>query len=348
MKEEELTKNILNKISDSSNLKNTDTLIKQKDVISRNTSSNSITSLKENKYNFLRISIITSSITNIIMIFLTIFFYFFYGSSWDYHILLFEYKSDSYTPFETHAVSIVIFLLALMILFGIVSYSLIFQKEKEFIKIFSLSSFLKPFLFMNAVMIAFFFLCCFFKKTVSTSILNLILLISSTVCIVLNYKHIKIKKKLSPFTLVGISFFLSIIFAFNSYLILYNFSDLITINSGVAYKITNFKIVFAIIVNIIYWGICIVLLTLYKDIIFSLSLIVIEVGYASNSQNLSLEEIITGITIIAFIFISVIFMVLRYKNGVLGYEESEDLMEELVNDWKENMKIERENNKNLL
>jgi hypothetical protein len=325
---------------------NRDNLIKEDDGVSSHASSNSITSLRESKNNLLRISGIISSLTIILLIFLTLFFYFFYGSTHDYHILLFEYKSGNYTPLETHAALIVIYLFILIFFYAVISYSLIFQNEKEFMKIFSLIKFTRLFLIMNGVLIAFFFSCCFFGKTVATSIINLVLLISSTACNVVTYKRIKIKKKLSPFALVGISFFLSVLLAFSSYLILYGFCDLLTINSGEAYQSDDYKQICAIVFNLIYCGIAVVLLSIHKDIIFSLALILIEVGYISNTEALALDEQITGMSIIAFIVVSVLFTLLKYKKAVFGYEDTEVLIKDLENDWKENMRNEYKNNKN--
>lgn len=306
-----------------------------KDSSYSNGSSNSITSLKEKTNNFLRITGIITSSTILLLIFLTIFLYFYENSSRNYQLLLFNFN-ETYSPFQTHAVSAILYLLIIFTFYSVIIYSLVFKYDKDFTKTFFSKKNSKLYTLINAFVVGILFITCIFTKTIFTSILNLALLSCILLAIVVLYKFVKAKKKLSLFALLGISISTSVFMAFYTYLFLYDIADLITSIYGDPNVNDVFKQSIAIFVNVVFWGIATVLLSIYKDIVFSISLLLVEIGYVSNYSNLAANEIITGWSIIAFNIMSVIFIVIKYKKGVFGYDENDSWIKDLENEWKDN------------
>lgn len=314
-------------------------LIKIDQLSRQNTTSShtsaSITNFKGNKNNFLRISgIVTSSVLSFFIL-LTVIFYFVFGSTRNYQIITFQF-THGYTPFETHQVSLIIYLILIFGFYSIITYILITQKDKEFMEIFQKERFNKQFSLINLFLISVLFLGVISVKTLLTSILILSFFLASTIFLVVLYRNLKNKKKLSLPALFGLSIFLSVLLAFNTYSILYIIADLITLNYGQAYVMDNLKEFFSIFINVIYACIAIVLLSVYKDIIFSFCLLLIEIGFIANSYKLVTSEIITGSFIISFVLVSIIITVIKYKKAVFGFEENDAWIRDLENDWKEN------------
>lgn len=77
--------------------------------------------------------------------------------------------------------------------------------------------------------------------------------------------------------------------------------------------------------NIIYCLTSLLLITYYKDVIFAMTFIVIEVGFLSKSALLEEGEVIAAIVVLSFIFISIVTAIFQFGKLTFGYEEDEDV-----------------------
>ncbi len=88
---------------------------------------------------------------------------------------------------------------------------------------------------------------------------------------------------------------------------------------------TEFKKGFSIAMNVIYCLTTIALITYYKDVIYAMIFVIIEVGYISKSALLTKGELITAIVLLSFIFISIVTSIFKYGKLSFGYERDEDM-----------------------
>ncbi len=102
---------------------------------------------------------------------------------------------------------------------------------------------------------------------------------------------------------------------------------------------TGLKKGLSISANVIYCLTTVVLISYYKDIVFALTFLVIEVGYLAKSPILDKDEVITAIVLLSFIFISVVTSIFRDGKLTFGYQE-EETMDNLL---EKQRKLERSN-----
>lgn len=114
------------------------------------------------------------------------------------------------------------------------------------------------------------------------------------------------------------------------YQLMYTIINIISVNNYLesGQEIDNTSNLFvglAIGANTIYSLTSVILLTYYKDILFSLVFIIIQVGYVSKSSQLTSSEIITSIVLLGFVFIGIVTS--SFKNGkkAFGYEADDDV-----------------------
>jgi len=96
----------------------------------------------------------------------------------------------------------------------------------------------------------------------------------------------------------------------------------------------------AITANVIYALVTIILISYYKDVIFAIIMIIIEIGYIidlfSYSKSLSADKIVS-LVILSLIFLSILASVIKYGKLVFGYEPDHDV-EHLMCQFKNNNK----------
>lgn len=153
------------------------------------------------------------------------------------------------------------------------------------------------------------------------------------------YKKIKVKKNLEFLANMGLYSQISIVFSSNTYYLLYNTINLITFDDIVMGP-SDTMIDLAITANVIYALVTIILISYYKDVIFAIIMIIIEIGYIidlfSYSKSLSADKIVS-LVILSLIFLSILASVIKYGKLVFGYEPDHDV-EHLMCQFKNNNK----------
>lgn len=120
---------------------------------------------------------------------------------------------------------------------------------------------------------------------------------------------------------------LSILLSFQLYYILFCVSSLSYENNGRTSRPTPDQSNLVIFLSVLYFCVGMALLTTYKDIIFSLVLVVIDLGILLSVSGKSLDETVTMFTIILFMFGGDILFVFKHKATLLWYSESKIEME---------------------
>lgn len=139
------------------------------------------------------------------------------------------------------------------------------------------------------------------------------------VLIIFNYYKIKAKKNLSYISNIGLFTQISVDFSLGVYLFLCSLVNTITYSSHEPSN--SLRLGLSITANAIYCLTTLVLITYYKDVIFAMTFVVIEVGYLSNSESIEYGEIITAIVNMSLIFISIVTAIFQYGKLTFGYEE---------------------------
>ena len=138
------------------------------------------------------------------------------------------------------------------------------------------------------------------------------------------YTEIKQKKNMSKGTLIFIYAYISILFAFISYVTLYNISCILleNIDNEEKSENTDFIMFVKIGINAGQTILSFVVLTYLKDIFFALTSGYIECAVFINENfNLDKKENIALLVMVLAILLGVILTIYRYKKRTFGYEE---------------------------
>jgi len=135
---------------------------------------------------------------------------------------------------------------------------------------------------------------------------------------IINYYKIKVKRNLSYIANIGLYTQISIILSAGVYLFLYSLIN--TIVYGALDK-NKFVEGLSIAANIIYCLTSLLLMTYYKDIIFAMTFVGIEVGFISKSSLLGEGELITAIVVLSLISIGIVTSIFQFGKLTFGYEE---------------------------
>ena len=136
------------------------------------------------------------------------------------------------------------------------------------------------------------------------------------------YKKSKSRRNQSIIILINESFLISIVLCFVSYVLLFTLFEVIPLKTTDIKSKNNISILF----NILLTSIALILLTTYKDIIFTLSFFIVEAGIFSYNKEILCRENMSIIIIVSFMFISMVYTVGKFKKKVFGYEQDGEII----------------------
>ena len=148
---------------------------------------------------------------------------------------------------------------------------------------------------------------------------------------------------------MGEYFLTSLLFSFECYLLLFNICDLATknnelTNEGKAHNRQNDIMNF--ICNIAYFLSGIVVLTFFRDIVFPIILIIIELGLLMTPKG-DAKYVITTVGTVLFVFYALVFTIFKSKKELFRiYQEKEntDLKEQRLEDKIEEEIVNKDDN----
>ena len=157
--------------------------------------------------------------------------------------------------------------------------------------------------------------------------INVCLSVSMLAILILSFyfSEIKQKKNMSKPTFIFIYMYISVLFSFIAYLILFNISCILMekIGGDDSNKNTNdtLKIVIKIGINAIQTILSFVLLTYYKDVFFSFTSGYIESAVFVHINTKFEKENIVLLVLVCAIVLGIILTILRYRKKTFGYED---------------------------
>lgn len=154
-------------------------------------------------------------------------------------------------------------------------------------------------------------------------IVHLGLAISSIGLIIVLYIKKKRKKYNRVVSIINESFFLSLLLGLYCYELLYSIFNLIKFYSD--YISFSIDIYVGIGLNLVFFCVALCLLTLFKDIVFTLFLGIIEIGLLMQKTNNNIFETISSMIILLFLFGSSVILIFKYKTKIFGYVEQENV-----------------------
>lgn len=163
--------------------------------------------------------------------------------------------------------------------------------------------------------------------TIDLWTINVCLSVSMLAILILSFyfSEIKQKKNMSKPTFIFIYIYVSILFSFIAYLILFNISCILmeNIKGDNAQETSNntLKIVIKIGINAIQTILSFVLLTYYKDVFFSFTSGYIESAVFVHLNTKFINENIVLLVLVCAIALGIILTILRYRKKTFGYED---------------------------
>ena len=289
--------------------------ISEIDIKSRKSTINHDYSVKT--LNIIRVFAFITILAFLIITFLSIIIYERQEKHTNHILLCFVFEEDVYYPFRT---SIYAFYLFILLLFfqTLVAVYYIFRYDLDEIK----NYIIKPVWLINATLLTIsveFLVGDYMSKNLSFNIIHLIfsgtgLLLSGWIYLsTRNNSYNNMILLLSEYALS------SSLFSFECYLVLFNLCGYFTKtpNDPSTHK-ENFNIIF----NIIYFSFGLISLTIFKDIIFPVVLIIMELGLLME-PTCKFREILTSILITLFVFYALVYTVFRNKKEIFRYKKEE-------------------------
>lgn len=172
-----------------------------------------------------------------------------------------------------------------------------------------------------------------FGKIMAGLIISVTLNLLIFVFLIFFYKDIKLKKNLTVGSLICISVYTSLILAFTTYTCFYNLSEILSQSLSKSQNdidINLIKEILCISCYSIFSVLCIILLTHYKDVVFSLMLIYFLLGYLASENTLNQREFITVIILFSLLFMATLITLIKYGKGTFGYEDSREDLEHIL------------------
>lgn len=225
---------------------------------------------------------------------------------------------DNYSPFQSHKYALTSYLILLCIM--TISFIVALFKNDYSFKCTFREDLALHFPFILLFLSSAFIIGIVLNKTLITSIIQSSLYSGSFIMLIFVYRKSKMRKNQKLIALINESFLISVITCFVCYLVLYSICDYITMNKdSLEYK-RNTDIIF----NCIYACIGLALLTSFKDIIFPICLLIIEGGLLVYEKSFKYKDNLSVVIIIAFMLISIILTVVKFKKKVFGYDKDAD------------------------
>jgi hypothetical protein len=238
-------------------------------------------------------------------------------------ILDFDFKSTG--PFMTSPISLGLILLLIISMLSFLLCAIVSNKDNHLLSIYynEVSGF---YMIMMMLLIGPLLFGMIYEKSYYSISINLLLSTMTLICSFIIFRRIKAKKNVSLNTLLSLNIGNCVIMSFEIYVILYSISSIICkFNKSSDELRTNMGIV----ICCLYGAAAIAVLTDSKDIVFSICMEIINLGFLTGYYNLLNKEIIASVVISSFVFVAVLVTIYKYKRMIFGYEDDEDLIKAL-------------------
>lgn len=270
-----------------------------------------------------RFSSLVSSLIFLCSLIVSIYFYYFDSKEDPTQkiIITFQFKTEAYIPFQLNEISFLIFI-SIIILFIISFVFCIIKNDYRFQSPF------KEDLAVFFPWILFFISISFIIHLIYNDnhlLINMLILILYAFCMLMAsciYKKSKSRKNQSIIILINESFLISIFLCFVSYVLLFTLFEVIPLKTTDYKSKSNISILF----NILLTSIALILLTTYKDVIYTLTFFIIEAGIFSYKNEILCRENISIIIIVVFMFISMIYTIGKFKKKIFGYDQDGEII----------------------
>lgn len=240
------------------------------------------------------------------------------GQNKSFILLCFLFAPDSYYPFHTSLFSLYICIFILFLqLIPIIYYFL--KVDLDEIKDYLTQSSL----FINATLLTIsieFLIGNFMSRTLNFTVIQMMLSTIGLIIISLVYFDTRMKVYNNIILLIGEYFLSGSLFSFSCYLLLFNVCDFLTNTPFDPTLHTKYKEYLNILCNFIYFSLGLISLLLYKDIIFSIIFIIIELGFLMRPKY-SFFETLTCIIISSFMFYGLIFTVFKNQKKLFKFRK---------------------------
>lgn len=289
----------------------------------------SITNMKMKASSFPRILGLISSLVLLLTIIASVILFIVYGKSRNWTILSFEFATAA-APFETNVVCLFLCLILIVAGLSIHIASLLVPKDADFLNIFYEDT-ANFYIVINFLLLGPFILGMIYSQGLYSIIIVLVSSTAALGCNLFLYQRIKLRKNFSITALMGHNVYISILLSFLAYIVIYNAFLAFLKGKDVhteAYQDLREKL--SVAANSIYACCAVVCIAITKDIVFSMLLLIIEIGHISNAAELAYSELIAAFTILVFILISVFITIIRYRRLACGYDDSDELVQSLT------------------
>ena len=239
----------------------------------------------------------------------------------NYILLSFEFKpipqnysTNEFYVFLTSVYATYLVLLIILVFMLLIGYSLI-KNENNFSQIY----------FQDFLICLHIFLICFITKSILGIFFlmelfllycDLFLTIIGLIFLIYFYLKGKSIKYNNIFNLLSQNFFPSVLLAFEFYTLLYLICRILTKEKCESYN-KNYKIKIELIANLIYFLSGVSIMLYYEDIIYPLTLVIIETGLLTKAGSSKFILVILNIFFLSFMFYSSFFVILTNKSRIL-------------------------------
>jgi hypothetical protein len=249
-----------------------------------------------------------------------------------FSILTFKFNNVNMI-FQTHPLCFILCLILLLLISSINIYAIVDFRDEVFSTIFS-SEYNYFYIFTNVLLSIMFLHGLIIRKDESDNFLDFLfafifysLFLPFSVVL---YRKIKIKRNFSLISQFSQNIYVSLITSLATYLVLYSLMNFIlSFYNKDNDNYDEIRSTLGIIADCVYAGVSIVCITLYKDMVFPFVLLVLEIGYLLECENLPKGNITTTWIIIGFLVAGMIATIYRYKKLTFGYEDTNELIQSL-------------------
>ena len=222
-----------------------------------------------------------------------------------------NYSTKEFFVFLTSVYATYLILLIILVFILIISYALIKNNNNFYLYFFEDSSIFFPI-----------YLLCFMLKSILGMIflMDLFLLYFDLILTIIAFLSLgyffvkgKNRKYKNIFNLLSQYFFPSVLFCFELYTLIFLICRILTIDLCESHN-RKYKIKVELIANIIYFFSGVSIMFFYKDIIYPLTLVIIETGLLTKAGSSDFYLVILNIFFLCFLFYSSLFIIITKKS----------------------------------
>ena len=163
------------------------------------------------------------------------------------------------------------------------------------------------------------FIGIFFLMDLFQIYFHLILTIIGFICLIYIFIQGKKRRYDNIFNLICQNFYPSILLCFELYSLLFLICRILTIGQCESYN-RKYKVKVELIGNLIYFLSGVSIMIFYKDILFPLTLVIIETGLLTKAGSSEFLLVILNIFFLSFMFYSSIFVIITNKSNIFKLE----------------------------